>query len=287
MCRRLNSELNLGGINEPVVGQRKASLKIRLRDGEVSMVSGLKQDQETKTVSGIPVLANIPILGKLFSSSVTKHNYSELLIAFVPHLLRAPNVTPEDLKAIASGTFTNVKLTYAPRFQEPAPAEQPPASKPPAVPETPAAAPPATPAAPESAPRVSLKPASPEAQVGGTVTVTLDVQNVTNLFNSPVRLKFDPNLLRLNEVTRGSFLAGDGKTVIFTRNILNDSGDCIINLSRMPGDTGVSGEGTLLTFTFQALARGTTKIGIPSLTLSNSQSQPLLTASPEAAIEIK
>ena len=57
------------------------------------------------------------------------------------------------------------------------------------------------------------------------MTVSLAVENVTDLFSAPLRFKFDPNVLRLDEVTRGGFLAGDGRDVLFTRNIQNDTGD--------------------------------------------------------------
>ena len=67
------------------------------------------------------------------------------------------------------------------------------------------------------------------------MTVSLAVENVTDLFSAPLRFKFDPNVLRLDEVTRGGFLAGDGRDVLFTRNIQNSTGDVTINLRRNTG----------------------------------------------------
>ena len=68
--------------------------------------------------------------------------------------------------------------------------------------------------------------------------------------------------------------------MIFTKNILNDAGDATINLNRMPGASGVSGSGTLVTLTFQAVGRGVATVSVPQFTARNSQGQPLVTASP-------
>jgi general secretion pathway protein D len=126
-----------------------------------------------------------------------------------------------------------------------------------------------------------------EAKPGSTVTLTLQVENVTDLFSAPMRLKFDPAILRLNEIVRGNLLAGDGKEVIFTRNILNDTGDATVNLSRLPGSGGVNGSGTLLTLTFQVVGRGTATVTAPEFTPQSSQMQPLMTASPQVTVTVK
>ena len=56
--------MNLGGFTQPVIAQKKNEADIRLRDGEVSMLGGLMQTQDTNTINGIPGLVNIPMLGK-------------------------------------------------------------------------------------------------------------------------------------------------------------------------------------------------------------------------------
>ena len=68
--------------------------------------------------------------------------------------------------------------------------------------------------------------------------------------------------------------------VIFTKNILNDSGDATINLNRMPGSGGVTSSGALVTLMFQAAGRGTTTVSVPQFSPTNSQPAPLLNASP-------
>jgi general secretion pathway protein D len=124
-------------------------------------------------------------------------------------------------------------------------------------------------------------------QPGATFTVNLQVENVTDLFSAPVRLKFDPNVVRLSEVTRGSLLTADGGEVLFTRNILNDTGDASIVLSRMPGSPGVSGSGSLLTLTFQVVGKGVTAITAPQLSFQDSRASTIVTASPQVSVSIE
>src|ERR1700741_74652 len=106
----------MGGLAQPVISQRKSEADIRLRDGEVSLLGGLTQTQDTNTLNGIPGLTNIPILGKYFLSSNSKDkSRGELLIALIPHILRTQGITALDLRGVAAGTDQTVKLNFAPR----------------------------------------------------------------------------------------------------------------------------------------------------------------------------
>ncbi|HBY60938.1 MAG TPA: hypothetical protein DEH78_14040, partial [Solibacterales bacterium] len=60
--------INVGGLSQPVIGQRRTIVDIRLRDGEATIIGGLYNNQDTRAVNGIPGLANIPILRRLFTS---------------------------------------------------------------------------------------------------------------------------------------------------------------------------------------------------------------------------
>jgi general secretion pathway protein D len=286
----LKDRIDIGGISQPETSNRSVIHDIRLKEGEVSLLGGLVQSQETKSVSGLPVLSSIPILGRLFSTeSVTRSN-SELLIAIVPHVVRGPDLDELSFKGIASGNERTVHMSYAPQATgEPAPAAAPqaPAAQPiqPAplpVPGVPQAAAPAA-----GTPRILFSPSPAEVQAGGTLTLSIQAANVTDLFSAPLRIKFDQNVLRLDEVNRGGFLAGDGREILFTRNIRNDTGEASVNLSRMPGSGGLSGSGTLLTFTFQVIGKGVTTISVPALTLQDSRGQAIRAPSPQVAITVR
>ena len=117
--------------------------------------------------------------------------------------------------------------------------------------------------------------------------MTLAVENVTDLFGAPLRIGYDPKILRLNEVVRGGLLAGDGQQPIFSRNIRNDAGEATVVLNRLPGSPGVSGSGTLVTLMFQAVGKGETEVRLTEVTLRDSQMQPMTVSAPTVAVTVE
>ncbi|MGC9949931.1 MAG: cohesin domain-containing protein [Bryobacteraceae bacterium] len=111
------SYVNLGGISQPVISQEKVIHDIRMKDGEVNLLGGLKQSQDSTTVSGIPGLSSIPVIKWLFSTKTVSKTSQELLIALIPHIVRRPDYTEEEMRAISVGSSTVVKLNYAPQAQ--------------------------------------------------------------------------------------------------------------------------------------------------------------------------
>jgi general secretion pathway protein D len=125
----ITGQVNLGGINEPVIGQRKVTCDLRMKEGEVGLLGGLINQEDDTTVTGIPGLSSIPLLGKLFSGNSVNHNRDELMIILIPHILRRPEITTENLRSIAVGNATVIQLQHAPKPQPVAP-EAPPAAAP-------------------------------------------------------------------------------------------------------------------------------------------------------------
>ncbi|HWC96751.1 MAG TPA: hypothetical protein VG456_08380 [Candidatus Sulfopaludibacter sp.] len=108
----VTGQVNLGGVNEPIIGQRKVVHDIRVREGEVSLLGGLMNQEDSQSLTGIPGLAAIPFLKRFFTGTATDRSSSELMIVMVPHILRRPDITPDNLRTIGVGTAGAVKLTY-------------------------------------------------------------------------------------------------------------------------------------------------------------------------------
>lgn len=81
----------IGGIEEPTFNQRTVEHTIRVREGESSLLGGLIQTQTANTVSGLPGLANIPILKYLFSTTEVHTIDEEVMIMMTPHVIRLPD----------------------------------------------------------------------------------------------------------------------------------------------------------------------------------------------------
>ncbi len=235
----VSSNVTIGGLTQPVISQRKNEAEIRLRDGEVSLLGGLMQDQLTNSISGLPGIVNIPVLGQLLFGGQNKDvNRQELIIALIPHIVRTPSITPVDMRGVAAGTDQNVKVMYAP-------APEPPETPKPATPLAPAPAPVQLPAnAPAGPLTLSFSPSPLVALLSKSADVTLNLQNVKDLFSAPFRIKWDPKLLRLNQITPG-LLIGDGSPQVKppTIDIRNDTGEASVTLSRIDGAPGVPAPG--------------------------------------------
>jgi general secretion pathway protein D len=170
----VTGQVNLGGINQPIIGQRKMEHDIRLREGEVSLLGGLLNQQDTKTKTGIPFLSSIPLLGHLFAGDSVDRERDELMIALIPHVVRRTEITEENMRGVASGA-TVIHVSYGPKTTDETPAVAPAPGKesPAPVPEAPlAGAPAGAPGTPPAQPNpVGVVPtpagATPPPAAGG------------------------------------------------------------------------------------------------------------------------
>ena len=126
-----------------------------------------------------------------------------------------------------------------------------------------------------------------KAAVGGTFTASLLIDNAADLAAAPIQIVFDPKILKLNDITAGDLMSHGGVKATLTKNIQNDSGAAAVELKRPQGAPGVNGSGTLLTFSFSAVAPGSTEITAPNLTLTNSQGAAAATGSPQLTVDVK
>jgi general secretion pathway protein D len=275
----INNTLNLGGLSQPIIGQKKDEADIRLKDGEVSLIGGLMMDQDMNSVGGIPGLVNIPILGKYLFGNVSKDKQKEeLMIALIPHIVRKPEITGLDLKGIAAGTDQTVKLSYAPRVEEaPAVPTAAPSGTLPAV----------TPGTPGGTAAIAFDPPKVQAQLSSQVVITLQAQNLTDVASVPVKVRWDPKILRLEMIAPGALLIGDGKIIKPSLDIRNDTGDASIDVNRVAGAGGVNGNGPLLQYTFTAVGKGTTTVSITQAELKNSVQQPIAVTSPQVSVTVQ
>lgn len=70
------------------ISTRNASTLLQLHDGETQLLAGLISSDERASVAGLPGLADIPILGRLFSDQTNSHNKTELVLSITPHIVR-------------------------------------------------------------------------------------------------------------------------------------------------------------------------------------------------------
>ena len=79
---------NINGI--PVITNRNLTQTVRLKENETSLIGGLLDQQETKTLSGIPGLAELPGVGYAFGTRNNSSSDTEFLILVTPRKVRLP-----------------------------------------------------------------------------------------------------------------------------------------------------------------------------------------------------
>jgi len=240
------------------------------------------------------------------------------MIALVPHIIRSPDYSAENMRSIFAGSETNIKLMYAPTPEDAAPVTPPaaPAGSPGAPPVTaapnapPIGAPPvggipvpgnpapgtlvpgspgAPPApAPTGETRVVFAPANVQVAPGNPLTLNIQIENVKDLFSgSPIHIKFDKDLLRLNDILPGDLFTRDNVRTTTQKDIRNDTGDATLTVTRLPGMPGISGTGGIVTLNFVAVGKGATLVKVTDAGLKNSQQQAITVAPAEISVRIQ
>jgi general secretion pathway protein D len=317
----VRSYTNIGGVQQPIIGQTTTEADIRLREGEINILSGLDATQDSSVVNGIPGLVNIPILGKIFfGSDHTEKDVQQLMIALQPHIVRTPDYTPENLRGVYSGPDQSLRLMYAPRDDDggsavpaaapalgpvsnpapntlPNPAPNPAQATPglipglvpgagqvtgpapgavplplqPPQPGQPGALPPPLPLG--AATRIAFTPGNVSVAPNTPFTVNVELNGAADAASvSPLRVKWDPAVLRLTDIAPGELLSRNGGAVSSIKDVRNDAGEATINVTRAAGP-GISGSGPVAVLKFVAVAPGKGSVTVTEMGLKNSQSQ--------------
>lgn len=75
----------------PVIANRKIDSTLRVRDGETIVLGGLLRDIDSETITRVPWLADIPVLGKVFQNRESSRERDEIVFLITPHILPAPH----------------------------------------------------------------------------------------------------------------------------------------------------------------------------------------------------
>ncbi|HUY11898.1 MAG TPA: type II and III secretion system protein, partial [Candidatus Dormibacteraeota bacterium] len=73
--------------NIPQISQRQAIATVRVKDGEPFVIGGLLQNNDITSISRVPLLSRIPIIGDLFKLASTTHEVTNLYVVITPHIV--------------------------------------------------------------------------------------------------------------------------------------------------------------------------------------------------------
>src|SRR5262249_44276857 len=199
---------NIGGITQPIIGQRKIEHEVRLKEGEVNLLGGMMEDQQTRALSGFPGLAQIPILRYLFSQTDTEHRETETVFVLIPHIVRSRDYTELNQQALDVATANAIELRRVSHPVTPPPGS--PAGAAPAIPPQtpgPVPVPPGQAAVPPGNATFSFDSANVTQSKGSTFTVSVLLAGAQNAHSVPLQISYDPKLLQVVNVSNGSFLS--------------------------------------------------------------------------------
>jgi pilus assembly protein CpaC len=83
--------IRLEGFLVPALKTRRARTGVELRDGQSFALAGLLDNSETQTLSKIPGIGDIPILGNLFKSKSFQKNETELMFIVTANMVKPVN----------------------------------------------------------------------------------------------------------------------------------------------------------------------------------------------------
>jgi general secretion pathway protein D len=109
----VDGETTIGGITQPNIGQRRIEQQARLGDGEVNLIAGILTDSESTSLSGYPLLSRVPILKYLFAQEDKQRQQNEIVFAITPHIVRAQDITEQNLRLVDVGTATTTGVRRA------------------------------------------------------------------------------------------------------------------------------------------------------------------------------
>lgn len=78
----------------PTVITKKAETTVLLADGQTTVIGGLRKENSSETVQGVPYLKDIPYLGNLFRKDSRTDTMEELLIFITPRIIRNIHSVP-------------------------------------------------------------------------------------------------------------------------------------------------------------------------------------------------
>jgi general secretion pathway protein D len=232
------------------IGTRSFSSALRLKDGETQILAGLISDEDRSSANRIPLIGQLPVLGRLFGSQSDTRQKTEIVLSITPRLIRNTNRQTPAAESFWSGTEAVLRdrplqlRTIGPDGGEAGPGTSGPAD--------PAATPAPTPVVPATgpdAPKMTWEgPAA--AKVGENVQLYLSIDSQEVLRAASMQLAFNPAEFELVAVSDAGYF-GNEKAVF--SNSVDTSGRASIGI-KAPDEAPVKGAGRVLAVTLKPLA---------------------------------
>jgi general secretion pathway protein D len=107
-------DVNIAGQNFPSFASRKVTTRIRLRDGESTLLAGLLREDDRRNYKGFPGLIHVPVIRSLFTSNDISNTQTDIVILMTPRIVRGHELTQQDIDPVYIGSQQNLGLSGPP-----------------------------------------------------------------------------------------------------------------------------------------------------------------------------
>ena len=97
---------NVGTADDPqyAIRTRSTSTILTMNDGDTVIMGGLIQDEDRETVKKVPLLGDIPAMGRLFSNSYNENVETDILMTITPVVIRSQEMPGKEVTGFWSGS---------------------------------------------------------------------------------------------------------------------------------------------------------------------------------------
>ena len=86
------------------IGTRNTATVLRVANGETQVLAGLIQDEDRRTADKVPALADLPLLGRLFTNNNDSRTKTEIVLLITPYVVRNLDRPPPSALELSTGT---------------------------------------------------------------------------------------------------------------------------------------------------------------------------------------
>lgn len=259
------------------IGTRSASSALRLRNGETQILAGLISDEDRSAANRIPLLGDLPVLGRLFSNQKDDRRRTEIVLSITPRLVRNMQRQHPATEVFWSGTENAIRnaplqlragSTSSSRAAGPTTDDGARATTAPRKPKPQSTGVDASNGGPQDSggpggTGLSLKWSTPSrVGVGDRFSMDLEVSGTTGLRALPLQVQLDSTRLELLGVREGDYFSRSGRST-FTHQ---SGGDGRVNVGIAGLDAAAQGKGSLIHLELRALKAGPAAVQVVAAT---------------------
>lgn len=268
-------------INQFKFNNRSVETMLNVRDGETIVLGGLLQEEDRKTRTTIPWIGDLPFIGNLLSSFITKRVTTEVILTITPHIIQGNTPPGLGTQVFWSGTDSSYATTpiFSPKgkkismmgagvsgsdyFSSRGTAKGGRAGKPAAASLTSLAS---------VGSVLSIRPGESVVKVGKELSLAISDERIRSTAEGVFRLHYDPQVLEFRTLLNGEVIQSDSVDEQASGSSVTQAGMVTFKIASSAKGTGRQA----VTATFYAKAPGVSPVRVALVDSASESSTPPL-----------